>query len=162
MLVNFGEISVEEAPITPLMEGIERIEFLRVYWERMTFGNTLSVTHNVDVSVCTICTCSGSQHALDILRQRFSTFSDSRTTWQILSRFADHQRNFYIFLGKILNFWRPFLVIFPKFVLGLRTTKKNFANFPNFLAFFRVKDRKIIPIPICNLVVTQSMKRRSS
>src|SRR6218665_3658572 len=35
----------------------------------------------------------------------------------------------------------------------------NFANFPNFLAFFRIKDRKKnIPIFICNLVATQSMK----
>src|SRR6218665_2419049 len=46
-----------------------------------------------------------------------------------------------------------------KFCLGSRTTKKNFANFPNFLAYFRVKDRKSIQISICNLVVTQSMKR---
>jgi len=90
------------------------------------------------------------------LEQRFSTFSDSRTTWQILSRFVDHQKNFYIFLEKIQNFWRPFKVIFPKFVLGSQTTKRNFANF---LAFFRVKDRKNIPISICSLVVTQFMKR---
>ena len=27
-----------------------------------------------------------------VLTQRFSTYSDSRTTWQILSRFADHQK----------------------------------------------------------------------
>src|SRR6218665_1287853 len=52
-----------------------------------------------------------------------------------------------------------FLVIFPKFCLGSQTTKKNFANFPNFFAFFKIKDRKNIPISICNLVVTQSMKR---
>ena len=50
--------------------------------------------------------------SLKCLEQRFSTFSDSRTTWQILSQFADHQ-NVYIFLGKFLNLWRPLFRHFP-------------------------------------------------
>ena len=54
-----------------------------------------------------------------LLGQRFSTFSESGTTWQILSWFADHTKNFYIFSGKFLNFWRPFLVIFPNFFLDV-------------------------------------------
>jgi len=86
-----------------------------------------------------------------------------------LFRLADHLTNFvsvhgtpktfFIFFGKFMNLGRPFLVIFPNFCLCSRTTKKNFANFPNFSAFFRVKDRKNIPISMCSLVVTQSMKR---
>ena len=93
------------------------------------------------------------------------------STAAVLNRFrlADHLTNFvsvrgpqkisYILLGKFLNFWWPFLVFFPKYFLGSQTTKRNFANFPNFLAFSRVKDRKNIKISIFNLVVTQTMKR---
>ena len=86
-----------------------------------------------------------------------------------LFRLADHLTNFVSlrgppqqflhFLGKISEFLTTFLVIFSKFFLVSRSTKKNFANFPNFLAFFWVKDRHKIPISICNLVVTQSIKR---
>ena len=59
MLVN-RRGSVEK---TSQQEGIERVESLRI--PGMTLGNTLSVTRNVDALVCT---CSGSQHSLDILR----------------------------------------------------------------------------------------------
>ena len=90
------------------------------------------------------------------IQQRFSTFSDSRTTWQILSRFAAHPKKFPHFLGKISE--DILKVIFPKFFLSSRTTKKNFANFPNFLAFFRVKDRKNSPISTCNLVSDSHQK----
>ena len=64
------------------------------------------------------------------------------------------------------NFWISddlYLVILPKLFLGSRANKKNFANFSNFLAFFRVNDRKKnIQISICKLVVTQSMKGTKS
>src|SRR6218665_1876873 len=69
-----------------------------------------------------------------------------------LFRLADHLTNFVLVRGppKMSTFSRKiseFLTIFLKsfsltFFLGSRTIKKNFANFPNFLAFFRVKDRK--------------------
>ena len=73
----------------------------------------------------------------------------------------DHIKIFYIFSGKFLNFWRPFLVIFHKFCLvsSLEDHQKNFANFPNFLTFPGSRTEKDIPISICNLVVTKSMKR---
>src|SRR6218665_254495 len=61
-----------------------------------------------------------------------------------LFRLTDHLRNFVSVRGppKNVNFLRAFLVIFPNVFLGSRTTKNNFANVPNFLAFFRVKDRE--------------------
>ena len=71
-------------------------------------------------------------------------------------------KKFIHFLYKISKFLTTFLVIFPKFFLGSRTIKMNFANVPNVLVFFRVTDRKIIPITICKLVVTQSMKTKGT
>src|SRR6218665_885671 len=64
-----------------------------------------------------------------------------------LFRLADHFTNFFSvrgppkkflhFLGKIPEFLTTF---FPKCFLGSRTTKKNLANSPNFLGYFRVKN----------------------
>src|SRR6218665_1644465 len=80
-----------------------------------------------------------------------------RTAVLNLFRLADHLTNFVsvrgppkvllYFLGKISEFLTTLFSHFPKFVIGSRTSKKNFANFPNFLAFFRVKDRKTFQIP---------------
>ena len=69
-----------------------------------------------------------------------------------LFRLADHLTKFVSVQGSqkmSTSSWKNFLVsddlflaIFPNFFLGSWTTKKNFANFLNFLAFFRVMDKK--------------------
>src|SRR6218665_724731 len=82
-----------------------------------------------------------------------------------LFRLADHLTNFVSVRGppkKCLHFLekisddllKSFFLIF-----WFADHQKEFRQFSNFLAFFRVKGRKNIPISIYNLVVTQSMKR---
>src|SRR6218665_988614 len=61
----------------------------------------------------------------------------------MLSRFADHQKI------------STFSLNFPRFA----DHQKESRQFSQLVAFLRVKDRKNIPISICNLVVTQSMRR---
>src|SRR6218665_3036175 len=52
-------------------------------------------------------------------------------------------KKFLHFLGKISEFLNDLLKSFSlKSILGSRTTKKNFANFPNFLCFFQGQGQK--------------------
>ena len=87
--------------------------------------------------------------------QRFSTFSDSRTTWQILSRFADHHKNFYIFPGKIL---KNFFSHLPKKSLNFSKFLVFFNKRTTWQMFFRDKHWKIISISIYSLVIVTHIK----